>query len=269
MRDYNGESDPMGRMAHFYSQKNPITNQSYSEGLESLNSVPGADSRLIGVAKDIHRKGLSAFKDIKKAVGKGFTLIELLVVIAIIGVLAALLSPAIKNARESAKRAACINNLSQIGKAAHLYANDNNDRLPIDSVTGSFVAWDGTSQMPRHFGWLSFTNNQRAYVPLKTFYCPLSWVKSDDPTYGIQNFGVNGPVSVRISYIQRNSINGAPKFLSTERKSFIGDVCNPNYNNHTEKSFNALFTDGSVIKFFSPTNFILSLSNSWEEVEKK
>ena len=53
----------------------------------------------------------------------GFTLIELLVVIAIIAVLIALLLPAVQSAREAARRAACINNLKQIGLAMHNFEN--------------------------------------------------------------------------------------------------------------------------------------------------
>ena len=72
-------------------------------------------------------------KHIQRATGGGFTLVELLLVIAIIALLAALLLPTLAAAKERSRSVRCLNQIRQLLVGAHLYASDNQDRLPSGS----------------------------------------------------------------------------------------------------------------------------------------
>lgn len=72
---------------------------------------------------------------------RGFTLIELLVVIAIIAILAAMILPTLSRAKERARRATDMSNLRQVGLALWMYADQNNEKLPVFQNQGTWL-WD-------------------------------------------------------------------------------------------------------------------------------
>jgi prepilin-type N-terminal cleavage/methylation domain-containing protein len=111
--------------------------------------------------------------------GQAFTLIELLVVIAIIGILIALLLPAVQKIREAAARMSSTNNLKQLGLAAHNYAN-NSPYLPNNgAVAGStdYRTWCWATQMLSYIEQGPMFNGVQAGQPpqgvgVKTYLCP-------------------------------------------------------------------------------------------------
>jgi prepilin-type N-terminal cleavage/methylation domain-containing protein len=151
----------------------------------------------------------------------GFTLVELLVVIAILGLLIAILLPALSQARHQARRMACAGNLRQVGVAIHLYAEDVGDTSPFGPagrpVTGSnfyTVTGDVTSLLsledgaPVGLGLL--LKDYLAHQPTVLF-CP----GADQPSEAREQLAQVGKAQTQSDFYYRHAsvalLTGTPK----------------------------------------------------------
>lgn len=118
-----------------------------------------------------------------------FTLVELLVVIAIIGILIALLLPAVQAAREAARRMSCANNLKQIGLAIHNY-HTSYRALPINMTSGGLGTSGGGLDSTGFYSWL---------VPILPFVEQQPLYDSIDLSVSMTD--ASGPTAVYMAYI--------------------------------------------------------------------
>jgi prepilin-type N-terminal cleavage/methylation domain-containing protein len=158
---------------------------------------------------------------------RGFTLVELLVVIAIIGVLVALLLPAVQSAREAARRMSCGNNLKQFGVAIHNY-HDTHRYFPISIAYN--VSGPRATPQPNGKGWILSILPQLEQPALFAQFEPgFSGAFNISAGTGLGNFACRPAMKTRIKVVECPSDRQSPRIATTQAQWPNVEVAQTNY----------------------------------------